>query len=162
MRKEVVGVENDEEIELTDIEDQKIFGSQFSLALSFVKGESALNEGGCMGGKVSEIGTLKEEVKDGDLNGNGEENAFEESENVEDQSCEEQYMVMSKQSNSKKFLYAVEAALDEVSRVVELETICSGVPEKIGKLDASMALISGFELILLVRVGVGKSFIAQY
>ncbi|KAK1354184.1 hypothetical protein POM88_047440 [Heracleum sosnowskyi] len=81
------------DIMLKDIEEWRASKSEISLALGSVNVANALDVGGGTKEKVSEIGTLKEEVKDGDLNGNGEENAFEESENVEDQSCEEHYMV---------------------------------------------------------------------
>ncbi|KAK1356677.1 hypothetical protein POM88_049933 [Heracleum sosnowskyi] len=81
------------DIMLKDIEEWRPSKSEISLALGSVNVANALDVGDGTKEKNSEIGTLKEEVKDGDLNGNGEENAFEESENVEDQSCEEHYMV---------------------------------------------------------------------
>ncbi|KAK1368442.1 PWWP domain-containing protein [Heracleum sosnowskyi] len=73
----------------------------------------------------------------------------------------ENFKVMSEQTNSKNFMYAVEAALDEVSRVVELQMTCSCLAEKNGKLEPSMASNSGLKVGVLVPVGVGKSFIAQ-
>ncbi|KAL1834295.1 hypothetical protein ACET3Z_003946 [Daucus carota] len=74
----------------------------------------------------------------------------------------ENFKVMSEQSNSKNFTYAVEAALDEFSKVVERDMACSCLAEKNGKLEASMASNSGLKVGVLVPAGVGKSFIAQY
>ncbi|KAK1372241.1 hypothetical protein POM88_028434 [Heracleum sosnowskyi] len=79
------------DVMLKDIEEWRASKSEISLALGSVNVANTLDVGGGTKEKVSEIGTLKEEVKDGDLNGNGKENGFEESENVEYQSCEEQY-----------------------------------------------------------------------
>ncbi|XP_074364758.1 PWWP domain-containing protein 6-like isoform X2 [Apium graveolens] len=73
----------------------------------------------------------------------------------------ENFKVLSEQTNSKNFTYAVEAALDEISRVVELQMTCSCLAEKNGKLEPSMASNSGLKVGVLVPVGVGKSFIAQ-
>lgn len=52
--------------------------------------------------------------------------------------CVENFETMSEQSNSKNSMYAVEAALDEGNKVVELEMPYSYVLQRNGKIAASM------------------------
>ncbi|GFY83139.1 Tudor/PWWP/MBT superfamily protein [Actinidia rufa] len=66
----------------------------------------------------------------------------------------ENFQEMSKQSNSKSFVNAVQNALDEIGRVVELKMTCSCIPEenRIG-LDRPLAMNAGIKKGVLVPEG---------
>ncbi|PSS35226.1 Serine/threonine-protein kinase [Actinidia chinensis var. chinensis] len=66
----------------------------------------------------------------------------------------ENFQEMSKQSNSKSFVNAVQNALDEIGRVVELKMTCSCIPEEnwIG-LDRPLAMNAGIKKGVLVPEG---------
>lgn len=71
---------------------------------------------------------------------------------------EENFEEMSRQSNSKSFVYAVQNAVDEIGRLLELEMICSCVTKEIGDgLDRPLAVNAGIkDAVLVPEGGIGK------
>jgi hypothetical protein len=65
---------------------------------------------------------------------------------------------MSRQSNSKNFVYAVQKAVDEIGRLLELEMICSCVTKENGDgLDRPLAVNAGIkDAVLVPEGGIGK------
>ncbi|KAE8021530.1 hypothetical protein FH972_007413 [Carpinus fangiana] len=65
---------------------------------------------------------------------------------------------MSRQSNSKNFVYAVQKAVDEIGRLLELEMICSCVTKENGdELDRPLAVNAGIkDAVLVPEGGIGK------
>jgi hypothetical protein len=71
---------------------------------------------------------------------------------------EENFEEMLRQSNSKNFVYAVQKAVDEIGRLLELEMICSCVTKENGDgLDRPLAVNAGIKDAVLVPEGrIGK------
>ncbi|XP_059449806.1 PWWP domain-containing protein 6-like [Corylus avellana] len=71
---------------------------------------------------------------------------------------EENFEEMSRQSNSKNFVYAVQRAVDEIGRLLELEMICSCVTKENGDgLDRPLAVNAGIrDAVLVPEGGIGK------
>lgn len=76
----------------------------------------------------------------------------------------EHFEDMSRQSNSKSFVTAVQEAVDEIGRLVELEMICECVPEKNRKgLDSPLAANAGIKAgVVVPEAGIGKLLSFRY
>ncbi|KAF8399694.1 hypothetical protein HHK36_015564 [Tetracentron sinense] len=77
---------------------------------------------------------------------------------------QENFERMSKQSNSKSFLFAVEEAVDKIRRHVELEMTCLCTPKETGTgLTRPLAVNTGIkEGITVLGGGIGEFSITQY
>ncbi|XP_027153403.1 uncharacterized protein LOC113753447 [Coffea eugenioides] len=76
----------------------------------------------------------------------------------------EHFEDMCKQSNSKSFVTAVQEAVDEIGRLVELEMICKCVPEENRKgLHSPLAANAGIKAgVLVPEGGIGKLLSFRY
>lgn len=71
----------------------------------------------------------------------------------------ENYVEMSKQSNSKAFVNAMEKALDEISRLVELEMSCKCIPER-SQMEVAKTVNGGIRAGVVVPKGnIGKQLV---
>ncbi|XP_043724440.1 serine/threonine-protein kinase ATM-like [Telopea speciosissima] len=77
---------------------------------------------------------------------------------------EENFELMSNQSNSKSFLNAVEEAVDEIGRRVELEMTCTCVPEEIrNQIARPLAVNAGIrEGVVVPDGGIGELTVTLY
>ncbi|XP_042501668.1 uncharacterized protein LOC122079345 [Macadamia integrifolia] len=76
----------------------------------------------------------------------------------------ENFELMSNQSNSKSFLNAVEAAVDEIGRRVELEMTCTCVPEELrNRIARPLSVNAGIrEGVVVPGGGIGELTITLY